>query len=138
MTAAYVVPQEEVEKWGPDFSSHPVGTGPFILKEWFPNRELKLVKREDYFESPARVKGIIYRIIPEDLTAVTEFETGNIDVITIPVSEYSRYKNDPKKQNLISSIKGLNTYYLGLNCSCRVSGLFPTQFQVYSPPFFCV
>ncbi len=21
---------------------------------------------------------------------------------------------------------------------CRVPGLFPTQFQVYSPPFFCV
>ncbi len=117
MTAAYVVPKEEVEKWGPDFSSHPGGTGPFIVKEWLPNREIRLERREDYFEGTAKVKGIIYRIIPEDLTAVTEFETGNIDVITIPVSEYSRYKNDPKRQNLISSIKGLNTYYLGLNCS---------------------
>jgi ABC-type oligopeptide transport system substrate-binding subunit len=32
MTAAYVVPKEEVEKWGADFSSHPMGTGPFLLK----------------------------------------------------------------------------------------------------------
>ena len=117
MTAAYVVPEEEVERWGPDFSSHPVGTGPFILKEWLPNREIKLEKREDYFDRPAKVKGIIYRIIPEDLTAVTEFETGNIDVLTIPASEYLRYKNDPERQGLISSIKGINTYYLGLNCS---------------------
>ncbi|MBI5188504.1 MAG: ABC transporter substrate-binding protein [Nitrospirae bacterium] len=117
MTAAYVVPQEEVDRWGPDFSSHPVGTGPFVLKEWLPNRELKLEKREGYFDVPANVKGIIYRIIPEDLTTVTEFELGNLDVITIPVSEYSRYKNHPKRQGLISSIKGLNTYYLGLNCS---------------------
>jgi peptide/nickel transport system substrate-binding protein/oligopeptide transport system substrate-binding protein len=117
MTAAYVVPKEEVDKWGPDFSSHPAGTGPFVLKEWLPNRELRLENREDYFEGTAKVKGIIYRIIPEDLTAITEFELGNLDVITIPVSEYLRYKNDPKKQNLISSIKGLNTYYLGLNCS---------------------
>lgn len=117
MTAAYVVPKEEVERWGPDFSSHPVGTGPFILKEWLPNRELRLQKREDYFDGPANVKGIIYRIIPEDLTTVTEFEIGNLDVITIPASEYSRYKNDPQKQPFISSIKGLNTYYLGLNCS---------------------
>ena len=117
MSAAYVVPSLEVEKLGPDFSSHPIGTGPFVLREWLPNRELRLEKRENYFDSPARVKGIIYRIIPEDLTAVTEFELGNLDIITIPVSEYSRYRNDPAKQNFISSIKGINTYYLGLNCS---------------------
>jgi len=117
MTAAYVVPFEEVERSGPDFSSHPVGTGPFVLKEWLPNRELKLERRGDYFDGPAKVKGIIYRIIPEDLTAVTEFELGNLDIITIPASEYLRYRKDPTKQNFISSLKGINTYYLGLNCS---------------------
>ena len=63
------------------------------------------------------MRGIIYRIIPEDLTAVTEFETGNLDILTIPASEFSRYSKDPDKSRLISSIKGLNTYYLGLNCS---------------------
>ncbi len=117
MTAAYVVPREEVGRWGPDFSSHPVGTGPFVLKEWRPNREIILEKREDYFSAAAKVKGIIYRIIPEDLTAVTEFDLGNIDILTIPASEYARYKRDPVRKDLISSIKGLDTYYIGLNCS---------------------
>ncbi|MEW6001981.1 MAG: ABC transporter substrate-binding protein [Nitrospirota bacterium] len=117
MTAAYVIPKEEVDKWGPDFSSHPAGSGPFALREWLPNRELRLDRSANYFDGPAKVRGIIYRIIPEDLTAVTEFELGNLDVMTIPASEYSRYRNDPKKQPYISSIKGLNTYYLGLNCS---------------------
>ena len=117
MTAAYVVPKEEVEKWGADFSSHPIGTGPFLLTSWLPNREIVIQKREDYFEEPARVKGIFIRIIPEDLTAVTEFEIGNIDVLTIPASEYSRYRKDRAKRDFISSIKGLNTYYLGMNCS---------------------
>ena len=117
MTAAYVVPKEEVEKWGPDFSSHPSGTGSFTLKEWMPNREVVLDRRADYFDTKAKARGIIYRIIPEDLTAVTEYEIGNIDMLTIPASEFLRYKKDPKKSSLISSIKGLNTYYLGLNCS---------------------
>jgi ABC-type transport system substrate-binding protein len=117
MTAAYVLPKEEVEKWGPDFSSHPSGTGPFTLKEWMPNREVVLERRMDYFESKAKVRGIIYRVIPEDLTAVTEYDIGNIDVLTIPASEFLRYKKDPGKSGLISSVKGLNTYYLGLNCS---------------------
>ncbi len=48
---------------------------------------------------------------------MTEFELGNLDIITIPASEYIRYRKDPRKQNFISSLKGINTYYLGLNCS---------------------
>lgn len=117
MSAAYVVPREEVERWGLDFSSHPTGTGPFVLKEWLPNREIILEKRPDYFAAPAKVKGIVYRIIPEDLTAVAEFELGNLDVLNIPASEYSRYRHDEEKRKYISSVPGLNTYYIGLNCS---------------------
>jgi oligopeptide transport system substrate-binding protein len=116
-TAAYVVPREEAERWGNDFSYHPVGTGPFILREWLPGREIRMERREGYFDKPSHVKGLIYRIIPEDLTAVTEFELGNIDILTIPASEFSRYKNDSVKKDFISSSKGLNTYYIGFNCS---------------------
>lgn len=117
MTAAYVIPKEEVEKLGPDFSSHPVGTGLYVLKNWTPQTEIILERRADYFEKDAGVKGIIYRIIPEDLTAVSEFELGNIDILTIPSSEYTRFTGDPSKKDMISSIEGLNTYYLGFNCS---------------------
>jgi peptide/nickel transport system substrate-binding protein/oligopeptide transport system substrate-binding protein len=117
MTPAYVVPREEVEKWGVDFSSHPSGTGPFTLKEWLPDRELLLKSRTDYFDGNSKVKGIAYRIIAEDLTAVTEFELGNIDVISLPASAYSRFKNDKKWSRYIISREGLNTYYLGLNSS---------------------
>lgn len=117
MPPAYVVPEEEVKKWGPDFSSHPTGTGPFVMAKWLPGRHLRFDARADYFDKPARVKGIFYRIIPEEMTAVMEFEVGNLDVLSIPASEYSRYGSSPKWSGLIDSIEGINTYYLGLNCS---------------------
>jgi ABC-type transport system substrate-binding protein len=117
MPGTYVVPKEEVVRLGEDFSSHPVGTGPFILKEWRRNNDLVFSRNDAYFDSKAKVAGIVYRIIPEDLTAVTEFEVGNLDVITIPASEYGRYRDSPKWKQLISSARGLNTYYLGFNCS---------------------
>ncbi|TAL27308.1 MAG: ABC transporter substrate-binding protein [Nitrospirae bacterium] len=117
MTAAYVVPEEEVKKWGADFSSHPVGTGPFVLKHWLQNRELQLDARSSYFDELPKIKGIVYKIIPEDLTAITELELGNLDVIGIPASAFSRFKKDKKWKDYISSIQGINTYYLGLNCS---------------------
>jgi ABC-type transport system substrate-binding protein len=117
MTAAYVVPRDEVSKLGPDFGSHPVGTGPFVLKEWLPDREIRLVRRDDYFDKKAGVRGIIYRVIPEDLTAMTEFESGNLDVISIPGAEYSMFRKSPKWKDLITSVKAIDTYYIGLNCS---------------------
>lgn len=117
MTAAYVVPREEIDRLGEDFSTHPVGTGPFVLREWFSNKAIQFDRRNDYFDATAEVSGIIYRIIPEDLTAVVEFEIGNIDILTIPASEYSKYRADLKRSQYISSLKGLNTYYIGFNCS---------------------
>lgn len=117
MSAAYVVPEEEVKRWGPDFSSHPVGTGPFMLKEWLPNRELRLERQESYFGKKPHIKGIVYRIIPEDLTAMTEFELGNLDMVAVPGSEFARYRNAKKWRDLMVSVKGINTYYLGMNCA---------------------
>lgn len=117
MTPAYVIAKEDVKKWGNDFASHPSGTGPFVLKNWLPNRELVLERNENYFDKKAKVKGIVYKIIPEDLTAVTEFELGNIDVISLPASVYSKFKNDKNWNKHIVSLKGLNTYYLGMNSS---------------------
>lgn len=117
MTAASVVPREEVELRGSDFATHPAGTGPFLLKEWKHNNVLVLEKNNNYFGEGPWVEGIVYRIIPEDLTAVTEFELGNLDVITIPSYEYSRFRGSERWKRLISSREGLNTYYLGFNCS---------------------
>jgi peptide/nickel transport system substrate-binding protein/oligopeptide transport system substrate-binding protein len=116
MTAAYVVPQEEVERWGKDFGNHVVGTGPFILEEWRYGRSLRLKARQDYFYGSPKIKGIIYRIIPEDLTAVAEFEAGNLDVIGIPQAEFRHYTGSSKWEDKIVSYSGINTYYLGMNC----------------------
>lgn len=116
MTAAYVIPKEESNKWGEDFGMNVSGTGPFVLEEWRHGRNLKLRARQNYFEGKPKIKGIIYRIIPEDLTAVAEFEAGNLDVIGIPSAEFRHYTKSPRWKDKIASYTGMNTYYLGMNC----------------------
>jgi ABC-type transport system substrate-binding protein len=116
MTTAYVVPREDVDRLGQDFGTHPVGSGPYVLTEWKHGQHLILTAREDYFEGRPKLNGIQYRVIPEDLTAVLEFETGRLDVLQIPSSEYHRYTTDPAWRDLVYGRPGLNTYYLGLNC----------------------
>ncbi|MCX8011661.1 MAG: ABC transporter substrate-binding protein [Desulfobacterota bacterium] len=116
LPTAAVVPKEEVKKWGVDFAFHPVGSGPFTLKEWKPGQSIYLTRNPYYFRKPPFIKGIIYRIIPEDLTAIVEFEVGNLDIIRIPASEFSRYYRHHYWKNYLKEQTGLNLYYLGLNC----------------------
>ncbi|MBI5140976.1 MAG: ABC transporter substrate-binding protein [Nitrospirae bacterium] len=116
MTAAYIVDRKAVERLGPEFGGSPVGTGPYRVKSWRRDRELVLEARSDYWGGAPALSGIVYKIIPEHLTAIAEFETGNLDVIGIPASEYKRFRESEFWNPLILELPGLNTYYLGMNC----------------------
>ncbi len=43
-----VVPREAVEKYGEDFGSHPVGSGPYTLEKWRRNHSMTFRRREDW------------------------------------------------------------------------------------------
>jgi peptide/nickel transport system substrate-binding protein/oligopeptide transport system substrate-binding protein len=92
----------------------PGGTGPFMVEKWTHSDEVVLVRNPRYFQGQAGVRGIVYRVIPEDLTAVTEFMVGNLDVLEIPVSAHTRFLKDPAYAGLIESAPGLNVYYMGI------------------------
>jgi len=117
MPGGYVIPREEVERLGDAFADHPVGTGPYTLAEWEHSNRLSLDANPGYFGEKPGIKGILYRVIPEDLTAVAEFERGGLDVLGIPAPVFGRYTRDPKWSGLVMSQPGMNTYYLGLNCA---------------------
>jgi len=117
MPPAYVIPREDAERWGRDFAYHPSGTGPFKLSGWRHNVSVMLDRNSDYFGGEPAISGIMYRIIPEDITASAEFELGNLDILSVSASEYRRYRESDRWKGLISSLEGINSYYLGLNCS---------------------
>jgi len=117
MPGGYAVPKEEVEKWGKDFSDHPAGAGPYTLSKWEHGSRLRLTANPAYFGTKPMLNGMVYRIIPEDLTSVAEFERGNLDTVDIPAPEFRRYVQSPKWRDNIVSQVGINTYYLGFNCS---------------------
>ena len=117
MPGGYVVPKEEVERWAEGFSDHPVGTGPYTLEVWEHGSRIMLKANPGYSGERPKLAGICYRVIPEDLTSVAEFERGNLDAISVPAPEFLRYTKDPKWRDRILSQVGMNTYYLGMNCS---------------------
>lgn len=48
MSYAFVVPHEAVERYGVEFRRHPVGTGPFVLKDWRLNYRIEF-ERNPHF-----------------------------------------------------------------------------------------
>lgn len=111
-----IVPRESAEEGGGSFASRPVGTGPFRLREWRRQDRLVLDRNPDYFAGSPALPGVVYRVIPEALTATVEFERGNLDLFEVPRAEHRKYTSTTPWKDLVESRVGLNIYYLGFNC----------------------
>lgn len=133
----FIVPKEEVAKWGKEFNTHPVGTGPYMFKEWKRGKSLSLVKNPNYFEKGLPyIDRLEYEIVPNDSVRFGRFTNGQLDFIdnsSIPSSRFESLINDGKysklgafkirsmpviedlSQSLIMKKPILSTEYLGMN-----------------------
>jgi peptide/nickel transport system substrate-binding protein len=100
-----------------------VGTGPYMLKEWVPGDHVTLVKNKDYTwgpdwvvnKGPAKIDKIIYRIIANEATRFTGFESGSIDVLQqVPPNKVQSYASNPEMTVITGP--GQGTYHVEFNC----------------------
>lgn len=61
---------------GTFLGENPVGTGVFKLDEWRPGDQIRLVRNEDYWGEKAKLNSVTVKVVPEDLTRLSELETG--------------------------------------------------------------
>ncbi len=111
----YVVPKEVVAQYGKDFTSHPVGTGPFRFAAWKHDDHIILDANDAYFKGRPYLDRIHYRILPEAVTRLEEFKAGNLEHSDIATGQFASIKNDPKLAKLIVSYPNLGTYALRFN-----------------------
>lgn len=69
---------------------HPIGTGPFIFKEWKAGEKIVLTYNPDYFEGRPYIDRYIYRIIPDSATMFMELKAGGIDSMGLTPLQYAR------------------------------------------------
>src|ERR687888_976498 len=76
------------QKMGQDFSRKPVGTGPFMVKEWIPKSHVTLVRNPDYawppsiaaHRGPAHLEEITWRFVLEATTRPAVLQTGEAQI----------------------------------------------------------
>jgi peptide/nickel transport system substrate-binding protein len=72
-----------IKKDGDDWVRHPVGTGPFIFKDWKPGERVVLERNPNYFKKGLPyLDGIEFHIMRDPLAAVTALRTAAIDLVT--------------------------------------------------------
>lgn len=114
----FIVPQEEVEAHGEDFSFNPVGTGPFMLSEWTPGQQVVFERNPDYFvEGRPYLDSIVYEIGADPEVNLLRFERGEIDVIAdgIPSGEIARIATHPTLGEQFLNTKTYLTAFIGFN-----------------------
>lgn len=108
------------QKWGEDFGQHPVGSGPFVFKEWVPNTHVSLERNPDYnwappflkHQGPAYLDAIVFRQIPEAGTRTAALERGDAQVIdAVPAQDLDRIKSDPKYKVIVGLVPGQSYGY---------------------------
>ncbi len=81
-------------------SRQPVGTGPYIFKEWVAGQKIVLAANPDYFEGRPYVDGRVTRIIPDTATMFLELRARNIDMMGLTPLQYTRQtENNLFRQN---------------------------------------
>ena len=95
------------------FNRRPVGSGPFIFKEWRSDELIRLARNEDYWEGAPEYEEYVYRILPDPLTQEITFYAGTVDRYGAGSHQVERLRKDPRFQ--VFSGLGFGFTYIGYN-----------------------
>jgi peptide/nickel transport system substrate-binding protein len=99
------------------FGAHPVGTGPFMFKEYKPQVSMTFVRNPDYKWGPALMRNqgapyldqVVYRFIPagELTTQLGLLQNGEVQMSNgVAPQELTNLQKDPKYQTLLPLVPG--------------------------------
>ena len=121
-----VVAREAVEHYGDDYLNHPVGTGPFKVKEWVRGQKIVYEKNKAYRKETYPAEGepkdkeeglladagkqlplvdeFVYHVYVETQPRWLNFLKGNLDLVTVPKESFAQVVDENKnlKENIRS------------------------------------
>ncbi|MFW5952080.1 MAG: ABC transporter substrate-binding protein [Gemmatimonadota bacterium] len=99
------------------YNRRPVGSGPFRFRDWRSNDRLVLERNEAFPEAlggPPAAQRVVFRIVPEPATLLTELITGGIHV-DLPVEPDYAERIVGSDHLELHSYSGAKLFYLGWN-----------------------
>lgn len=99
-----------------DFTSNPIGSGPFKFEEWVDGQYVQLEAYEDYWEGAPNLDRLTFSIVGDQNAMMAQLEAGDIDIATVPATDFET-ANAWDEEGLISlrSTLGYQYNYMGFN-----------------------
>jgi peptide/nickel transport system substrate-binding protein len=70
------------------FSRDPVGNGPFRFVRWVPQQSVELAAYDGFFRGRPHLDGVIWRVIPDWTSLVTQIANGDVDLVVAVLANY--------------------------------------------------
>lgn len=115
MKSSKVVPRDEVERLGKDFSYHPVGTGPFRFESWSGN-QIILTANPNYFEGTPCLDRVVYTIYPgaQNEKIAEDFRVGALEETPVYGATFEELSATAKY--ILVRKPSLSLLFYGMNC----------------------
>jgi peptide/nickel transport system substrate-binding protein len=106
-----------IEQYGADWPSKAsAGTGPFEFKEWTRGQHVLVTANKDYWGGAPKIDGVDFLIVPDQSTAISQYEAGELDLLYVEsVTEGRRILKDPKFEKELIKVPAAQINYLGMN-----------------------
>jgi ABC-type transport system substrate-binding protein len=77
-----------IKQAGADFGKHPVGTGPFVFKEWVTGDHVTAVRNRNYWKPGyPYLDSVTWRPIPDQDAKYASLKAGQVDVIQVATAD---------------------------------------------------
>lgn len=95
-----------------NIDTHPIGTGPFKLKEYRVGSLIRFYRHEQYWREPAKIEQLVFDITPSNTGRLTKLLAKECDVTAYPIAHK---KIDQRKDLTLEAVTALNVGYFGFN-----------------------
>jgi cationic peptide transport system substrate-binding protein len=95
-----------------DIDTHPIGTGPFKLKEYRVGSFIRFYKHKDYWQEPTKIEQLVFDITPSNTGRLTKLLAKECDVVAYPIAHE---KISQRKDLSLEAVTALNVGYFGFN-----------------------
>lgn len=115
-TSGMVVSPTAVRKYGEEYIANPVGTGPFVFKEWRRGAQVIFTRNSAYWRGPVHLDEVVLRPMTDEQTRVASLKAGNLDVaMNVPAKDVIEARSN--KKLAIHDPGSLGTSFVMINTS---------------------
>ncbi len=112
----FVVDRQNVETGGAEWYRHPVGTGPFRLREWQAHDHMTLVPNPAYVAGAPKLAQVTLLLGANAAGGLIQYEQGQVDLTSVSSDDLARVADpsNPLSAELVT-VPELSTTYIGFN-----------------------